>query len=39
MMLVDAVTAFLVVIDVQERLLPAIANNAVVERNCAILIQ
>ncbi len=37
-MLVDAVTAFLVVIDVQEPLLPVMANT-VVERNCAVLMQ
>lgn len=39
MMLVEATTAFLLVIDVQERLLPAVANNVAVERNCAVLLK
>ena len=39
MMLVETTTAFLLVIDVQDRLLPAIANKDVVERNCAILMK
>jgi nicotinamidase-related amidase len=38
-MLVSAATAFLLVVDVQERLLPVIADNAEVERNCSILMQ
>lgn len=38
-MLIDAANAFLTVIDMQERLLPAIADNEVVERNCSILLQ
>ncbi|WP_309085747.1 hydrolase [Chelativorans sp.] len=38
-MLIDAAKAFLAVIDVQERLLPVIADNEAVERNCSILIQ
>lgn len=38
-MLIDAAQAFLMVVDVQERLLPAIAQKEAVERNSAILLQ
>lgn len=38
-MLMDADAAFLVVIDMQERLLPAMKDNALVEHNCSILMQ
>lgn len=39
MMLVEATIAFLLVIDVQERLLAAVANAVTVERNCAVLMK
>lgn len=38
-MLIDAARAFLMVVDVQERLLPAIAHKADVESNTAILLK
>ncbi len=38
-MLIDAAKAILMMVDVQERLLPAIAHKAAVEKNSAILLQ
>lgn len=38
-MLIDASSAFLTVIDMQERLLPVMADNEAIERNCSILLQ
>ena len=38
-MLIDASSAFLTVIDMQERLLPVMADSEAIERNCSILLQ
>lgn len=38
-MLIDAATSLLLMIDMQERLLPAISGRNEVERNCAILVK
>ena len=37
--MMDLEGAFLLVIDVQERLLPAMSEPAVIERNCSILME
>lgn len=39
MTLLDAKSSFLLLIDMQERLLPVISGSDIVERNCAILLQ